>query len=236
MMLTVFSILQHPNFCCQTLHNTFIKIMDCLRRIFAPCACLCCCCDDRGENLLGGRRTALSVSTHDDDWDAEVGFESDGKARSSTAAKSTAGMAAEMQLQMQQMSRAVTRSMQNVAVTEEDESQNLGASSETRGPSKASFVGYKSSALKTDEEDGFSSGNNSPQISPKGPSGGNGFANRAPYRDTPYSDNKTAKKITGSADKLSDLTGREGVKTESNTNVSVSIDEDGDEEVEISLL
>lgn len=183
----------------------------------------------------GGRRTALSVSTHDDDWDAEVGFESDGKARSATAIKSNAGMAAEMQLQMQQMSRAVTRSMQNVAVTEEEESENLGASSETRVPAKASFVGYKSSALKTDDEDGFSSGNNSPQLSPKGPSsGGNGFTGRAPYRDTPYSDSTGNKKI--SAEKGSDIIGRDGVSTENNTRVSVSIDDDGDEEVEISLL
>lgn len=190
--------------------------------------------------MLGGtRRTALSVSTHDDDWDAEVGFENDGKARSSTASKSNAGMAAEMQLQMQQMSRAVTRSMQNVAVTEEDESEHLGTSSETRIPAKASF-GYKSTAIKAEEEDGFSSGSdktNSPQLSPKGTAGGNGFANRAPYRDTPYSDSNGDSKGNhkAAADNTSSTANKDGIKTE-NRNVSVSIDEDGDEEVEISLL
>lgn len=173
--------------------------MDCLRWILSPCAC-CCPCQDGRSYLLRSRRSPLSVSTHDEDWDAEVGFES--KIQS---ARQSAEMDNEMKVQMQQMSRNVTISMQNVTVTDEEESQHRGGSVliETgTGQAKSgdSWRGYKSSALNTEDEDGFSSGSdqhNSGQNSPTSAISSNaataaGFGSssdgRKPYRDAPYSD------------------------------------------------
>jgi hypothetical protein len=135
------------------------------------------------------------VSTHDDDWDAEVGFDNKNARK---AAKSSAEMDKEMQMQMQQLSRNVNRSMQNVAVTDEDDVENLGSNMETSNLSlgqakKESWRGYKSSALNT-EEDEYSSGSDkhgSGQNSPVG-SVGDQSPHRRPYRDAPYSDTKPA--------------------------------------------
>jgi hypothetical protein len=162
--------------------------------MLAPCARCCPCLEER-EFLLRGRRSTLSVSTHDDDWDAEVGFDNKNARK---AAKSSAEMDREMQLQMQQLSRNVTRSMQNVAVTDEEDVENLGTNMETSNLSlgqakKESWRGYKSSALNT-EDDAYSSGSDkhsSGQNSPVG-SVGDQSPHRKPYRDAPYSDTKPA--------------------------------------------
>jgi hypothetical protein len=195
--------------------------------MLAPCARCCPCLEER-EFLLRGRRSTLSVSTHDEDWDAEVGFENKNARK---AAKSSAEMDREMQLQMQQLSRNVTRSMQNVAVTDEDDVENLGTNMETSNLSvgqtkKESWRGYKSSALNT-EDDGYSSGSDKHSSGQNSPAGSTGdqSPHRRPYRDAPYSDARpadsspkagssgsSAQQRTGSKDKTDGLRAAEGTK------------------------
>lgn len=203
--------------------GNFACKMDCCRWILSPCICLCPCLEDN-EYLLPGRsrRATLSVSTHDDDWDADVGFESDPKRSNSKMTKANATMNSEMQLQMQQLSRNAPRSMQNVMVTEDDESIHAGTST----TNSTSWNGYTATA-DMDRDD--SSHNLSPKTNAeKGNiSKNNSSTNlgRSPYRDVPYTDNAT----TNTSAKNNEIVAPQ------NVNVSVG-DDDSDEEVEISLL
>lgn len=171
------------------------------------------------------RRATLSVSTHDDDWDAEVGFESDPKRSNSKMAKASATMSTEMQLQMQQLSRNTPRSMQNVMVTEDDESIHAG----TTPTNNSSWNGYTATA-DMDRDD--SSHSLSPkQNAEKGTISKNNsntnLGGRAPYRDVPYTDNTITTNTSAKANNE--------VIAPQNVNVSIG-DDDSDEEVEISLL
>ena len=176
--------------------------MDCVRSLLSPCVRCCPCRDDRQLLLLGSRRSALSVSTHDDDWDAEVGFDSKNYNAQFAKRNRNATMDREMEVQLQHLSHDSARAMHNVAVTEEDESEILGstssnidivtAGSQSQSNNHVSWRSYKASAISTEEE-AYSSGSDrngqSGQNSPSAtPSTDFGFANRRPYRDTPYSD------------------------------------------------
>lgn len=177
--------------------STLPRTMNCIHWLCSPCARCCACMDDR-QTLLNPRRSALSVSTHDDDWDAEVGFDSKNySAQLAKARKSTIDR--EMELQMQHLSHESAVAMHNVAVTDEDEAEILGRSSSNidvtsgHNANSVSWRGYKPAVLSTEEES-YSSGSekqgNSGQNSPSAAHSSEfGFANRRPYRDTPYSDN-----------------------------------------------
>ena len=186
--------------------------MNCCRWLLSPCICLCPCLEE-SEYLLTNRdrRATLSVSTHDDDWDADVGSEDQIK-----RTKANATLASEMQLQMQKLSGSQSRSMQNVMVTVDDDSTHDPASSATN------WNGY--STTVQDNDQGMDSRMSSKaSISPNNSS--NSLTGRAPYRDIPYSDSQPS---PSQQPKLNE--------TVAPQNVSVSIDEDDDEEVEISLL
>ena len=153
----------------------------------------------------------MSVSTHDDDWDAEVGFE-DVKKSNIKAVKAGEVLSSEMQIQMQQMARSTPRSMQNVMVTDDDESEHLGSSTFS-SPSKE---------LKNANKLIVQNNSNS------------SLNGRAPYRHVPYSDgggNISPKKDgTTLTNSISSA-----VVQPQNIDVSIGDDED-DDEVEISLL
>ncbi len=186
--------------------------MNCCRWLLSPCLCLCPCLEE-SEYLLTNRdrRATLSVSTHDDDWDADVG--SDDQIKRS---KANTTLASEMQLQMQKLSGSQSRSMHNVMVTVDDDSTHEPAST-------GNWNGYTSTVqdnIVGEDSRIASKSSISPNISSSSLSG------RAPYRDDPYSDSQPSPSHQPKPNESIAL-----------QNVSVSIDEDDDdEEVEISLL
>lgn len=163
--------------------------MDCIRWVLSPCAC-CCPCQEGREYLLRGRRAPLSVSTHDDDWDADLETDSKNKNRLSTNSAFT--MNKELEVQMQRLSGNIPRSMQDVSVTDEYEEAGQTETGSGNGKGPGAWHGYKSSMLEV-EDDGFSSESDkhSGQNSPVGGSQSqfNIRNDREPYRDVPYTDN-----------------------------------------------
>jgi hypothetical protein len=223
------------------------EAMDCIRWVLSPCAC-CCPCQGGREYLLRNRRS-LSISTHDDDWDADVANE--GKNR--LAASSAFAINREMKVQMQQSPRNMPRSMHDVSVTDDDDDGSSSAHIQTGGgQSKGpkSWRGYKSSVLST-EEDGFSSGSehHSNQNSPTGASAQhqtNVFSptgsDREPYRDIPRI-NSPPNAVNGRGFSKQDPVALQSVLLpppgRNNTVTAVSappVADDDDEEVEISLM
>ena len=192
--------------------------MDCCRQ-------LCFCLLGR-ESLFGPRRTPLSVSVHDDDWDAEVGFENNTrKARTATELKN------EMQLQMQHMSKSITRSMQNVSVTEEDE-EYLGSTNNTSSSQQlksSSWRGdYKSTPMNSVKDGHDSSDNN------------NETSKRETKRDVPYTDKTPlsySQAVSNTINTNQTVKQQQQSITSSDSNSTPNqVEDDNDEEVEISLL
>ena len=206
--------------------------MNCCRWLLSPCISLCPCLE-KNEYLLTtrDRRATLSVSTHDDDWDVEIGYEDQIKRSNNQVLNANTTMASELQLQMQKMSGNSQRTMQNVMVTEDDESTHAVPSSSN----SAAWNGYTTTVQDIDQEKSTKSGQGTDQrISNKGnliqSNSLNNLNGRAPYRDEPYSDaqHSVLEKNTSQKHKNS-----ESITPQT---MSVNIDDDDDEEVEISLL